>query len=92
MLEMFSRDYYWLLDISYIMIHRLVTTCFYCNESYLFNLSCSCKQQLKQKDVYLSYLPLAHIFDRVIEELFIFNGASIGFWRGVSALKYFVSL
>jgi long-subunit acyl-CoA synthetase (AMP-forming) len=32
----------------------------------------------------MSYLPLAHIFDRVVEELFIFHGASIGFWRGVS--------
>jgi long-subunit acyl-CoA synthetase (AMP-forming) len=34
-------------------------------------------------DVYISYLPLAHIFDRVIEEVFIRHGASIGFWRGV---------
>lgn len=33
--------------------------------------------------MYLSYLPLAHIFDRVIEECFINHGASIGFWRGV---------
>ncbi|PHU09714.1 Long chain acyl-CoA synthetase 5 [Capsicum chinense] len=32
-------------------------------------------------DVYLSYLPLAHIFDRVIEELFISKGASVGFWH-----------
>lgn len=40
--------------------------------------------QLTEKDVYLSYLPLAHIFDRVIEETFIWHGASIGFWRGVS--------
>ncbi|OMP02937.1 AMP-dependent synthetase/ligase [Corchorus olitorius] len=39
-------------------------------------------EQLTAKDVYLSYLPLAHIFDRVIEELFILHGASIGFWRG----------
>ncbi|KAG8661910.1 long chain acyl-CoA synthetase 4 isoform X1 [Manihot esculenta] len=39
-------------------------------------------EQLITKDVYLSYLPLAHIFDRVIEELFISHGASIGFWRG----------
>lgn len=39
--------------------------------------------QLTEKDVYLSYLPLAHIFDRVIEELFISEGAAIGFWRGV---------
>lgn len=42
--------------------------------------------QLTSKDVYLSYLPLAHIFDRVIEELFIYEAASIGFWRGVSLL------
>ncbi|KAJ0986188.1 hypothetical protein J5N97_004544 [Dioscorea zingiberensis] len=39
-------------------------------------------EQLSDKDVYISYLPLAHIFDRVIEEMFIFCGASIGFWRG----------
>ncbi|PSS11314.1 Long chain acyl-CoA synthetase [Actinidia chinensis var. chinensis] len=37
---------------------------------------------LTEKDVYLSYLPLAHIFDRVIEECFISRGGSIGFWRG----------
>ncbi|KAG0452152.1 hypothetical protein HPP92_025827 [Vanilla planifolia] len=42
----------------------------------------SMNEQLHDDDVYLSYLPLAHIFDRVIEELFIFHGASIGFWRG----------
>ncbi|OAY56365.1 long chain acyl-CoA synthetase 4 [Manihot esculenta] len=42
----------------------------------------SVNEQLTAKDVYLSYLPLAHIFDRVIEELFISHGASIGFWRG----------
>ncbi|KAI4326825.1 hypothetical protein L6164_019355 [Bauhinia variegata] len=42
----------------------------------------SVNEQLTDKDVYLSYLPLAHIFDRVIEELFIWHGASIGFWRG----------
>ncbi|KAJ8616315.1 hypothetical protein MRB53_035687 [Persea americana] len=42
----------------------------------------SVNEQLTEDDVYLSYLPLAHIFDRVIEELFISHGASIGFWRG----------
>lgn len=42
--------------------------------------------KLDANDVYLSFLPLAHIFDRVIEELFIWTGASIGFWRGVSAI------
>ncbi|XP_010261577.1 PREDICTED: long chain acyl-CoA synthetase 4-like isoform X1 [Nelumbo nucifera] len=42
----------------------------------------SVNEELHTKDVYMSYLPLAHIFDRVIEELFISHGASIGFWRG----------
>lgn len=42
----------------------------------------SVNEELNEKDVFLSYLPLAHIFDRVIEELFISHGASIGFWRG----------
>ena len=46
--------------------------------------------QLNIEDVYLSYLPLAHIFDRVIEECFISHGARIGFWRGVS--DYFVMI
>ncbi|KAG9145075.1 hypothetical protein Leryth_018365 [Lithospermum erythrorhizon] len=41
---------------------------------------------LHEKDVYLSYLPLAHVFDRVIEECFINHGASIGFWRGDAKL------
>uniref|UniRef100_A0A3Q7IF77 Long-chain-fatty-acid--CoA ligase n=1 Tax=Solanum lycopersicum TaxID=4081 RepID=A0A3Q7IF77_SOLLC len=39
-------------------------------------------ESLTMSDVYLSYLPLAHIFDRAIEECFIRHGASIGFWRG----------
>nr|CAN67631.1 hypothetical protein VITISV_035299 [Vitis vinifera] len=42
----------------------------------------SVNEELNEKDVFISYLPLAHIFDRVIEELFISHGASIGFWRG----------
>ncbi|XP_058100401.1 long chain acyl-CoA synthetase 4-like [Magnolia sinica] len=43
-------------------------------------------EQMNEADVYLSYLPLAHIFDRVLEELFISHGASIGFWRGDAKL------
>ncbi|CDY46530.1 BnaC09g11030D [Brassica napus] len=45
-------------------------------------------EELTSKDVYLSYLPLAHIFDRVIEELFIYEAASIGFWRGVDIVSF----
>ncbi|KAK9059331.1 hypothetical protein SSX86_021951 [Deinandra increscens subsp. villosa] len=42
----------------------------------------SANESLDEHDVYLSFLPLAHIFDRIIEECFINHGASIGFWRG----------
>ncbi|KAK9079769.1 hypothetical protein SSX86_001442 [Deinandra increscens subsp. villosa] len=44
-------------------------------------LECA-NESLTANDVYLSFLPLAHIFGRVIEECFIHHGASIGFWRG----------
>lgn len=47
-------------------------------------LACFSILKLTEDDIYISYLPLAHIFDRVIEEMFIYRGASIGFWRGVS--------
>ncbi|KZV21900.1 long chain acyl-CoA synthetase 4-like [Dorcoceras hygrometricum] len=41
----------------------------------------SMNQEFSETDVYLSFLPLAHIFDRVTEELFISKGAAIGFWH-----------
>ena len=34
------------------------------------------------EDSFISYLPLAHIFDRVTEDLFLCCGAAIGYWRG----------
>jgi long-subunit acyl-CoA synthetase (AMP-forming) len=39
--------------------------------------------QIDENDVYFSFLPLAHIFDRVAEEMLVFSGGSIGFWQGV---------
>eukprot|EP00850_Spirogloea_muscicola_P001905 SM000007S20865 [mRNA] locus=s7:611829:626196:+ [translate_table: standard] len=39
-------------------------------------------EEMTQKDRFLSYLPLAHIFDRVSEEFFIYIGGEIGFWQG----------
>ncbi|CAN8308200.1 unnamed protein product [Cochlearia groenlandica] len=42
----------------------------------------SVNETLSEKDVYISYLPLAHVFDRAIEECIIQVGGSIGFWRG----------
>ncbi|TKY52437.1 Long chain acyl-CoA synthetase 1 [Spatholobus suberectus] len=39
-------------------------------------------------DVYLSFLPLAHILDRVIEEYFFRKGASVGYYHGdLNALR-----
>ncbi|EFJ51208.1 hypothetical protein VOLCADRAFT_73402 [Volvox carteri f. nagariensis] len=37
---------------------------------------------LNDTDRMLSYLPLAHIFDRVNEEWFLSMGAAIGYWQG----------
>ncbi|KAL7121545.1 hypothetical protein ACP275_02G188500 [Erythranthe tilingii] len=41
----------------------------------------SMNEEFTEADVYYSFLPLAHIFDRAIEEMFISKGASIGFWQ-----------
>ncbi|KAK9825324.1 hypothetical protein WJX74_009471 [Apatococcus lobatus] len=37
---------------------------------------------LDSSDVYFSFLPLAHIYDRVGEELFLYLGCRVGYWRG----------
>lgn len=37
---------------------------------------------LSPNDRYLSYLPLAHIFDRAVEETWFMIGGCVGFWRG----------
>lgn len=39
--------------------------------------------QGSEDDTYFSFLPLAHIFDQIIETYCIYSGASIGFWQGV---------
>lgn len=38
--------------------------------------------QLSENDLYLSYLPLAHIFGRVVEEAMLYHGAAIAYWQG----------
>ncbi|KAL9333430.1 hypothetical protein Peur_073569 [Populus x canadensis] len=35
-----------------------------------------------EEDSYFSFLPLAHVYDQIIETYCIYKGASIGFWRG----------
>ncbi|WOL10254.1 long chain acyl-CoA synthetase 1 isoform X1 [Canna indica] len=46
------------------------------------------EDKMTTEDVYLSFLPLAHILDRVIEEYFFHNGASVGYYHGnINALR-----
>ncbi|MED6122217.1 Long-chain-fatty-acid--CoA ligase 2 (Long-chain acyl-CoA synthetase 2) (Fatty acid activator 2) [Stylosanthes scabra] len=40
------------------------------------------EDKMTVEDVYLSFLPLAHILDRVIEEYFFRKGASVGYYHG----------
>lgn len=35
-----------------------------------------------EEDSYFSFLPLAHVYDQIIETYCIYKGASIGFWQG----------
>ncbi|KAK7264344.1 hypothetical protein RJT34_31951 [Clitoria ternatea] len=35
-----------------------------------------------EDDVYFSFLPLAHVYDQIIETYCIYKGSSIGFWQG----------
>ncbi|KAJ0514517.1 putative long-chain-fatty-acid--CoA ligase [Helianthus annuus] len=46
------------------------------------------EDKMTEDDVYLSFLPLAHILDRMIEEYFFRKGASVGFFHGdINALR-----
>ena len=38
--------------------------------------------KLTQHDIHLSYLPLAHIFERIVANVMVALGASIGFYQG----------
>eukprot|EP00252_Welwitschia_mirabilis_P003466 TRINITY_DN13538_c0_g1_i2.p1 TRINITY_DN13538_c0_g1~~TRINITY_DN13538_c0_g1_i2.p1 ORF type:complete len:351 (+),score=70.39 TRINITY_DN13538_c0_g1_i2:149-1201(+) len=40
------------------------------------------EDKMTEDDCYLSFLPLAHIFGRVIEEFFFYRGASVGYYQG----------
>nr|GEV35037.1 long chain acyl-CoA synthetase 1-like [Tanacetum cinerariifolium] len=46
------------------------------------------EDKMTADDVYLSFLPLAHILDRIIEEYFFRKGASVGFYHGdINAIR-----
>ncbi|MQL69969.1 hypothetical protein Taro_002258 [Colocasia esculenta] len=37
---------------------------------------------VSEQDSYFSFLPLAHVFDQIMESYCIYKGASVGFWQG----------
>jgi len=41
----------------------------------------SFNETLREDDAYLSFLPLAHVFDRLAEEFMLLKGGSIGYWQ-----------
>ncbi|EMS58749.1 Long chain acyl-CoA synthetase 1 [Triticum urartu] len=46
------------------------------------------EDKMSTEDVFLSFLPLAHILDRMIEEYFFHKGASVGYYHGdLNALR-----
>ncbi|KAJ6710631.1 LONG CHAIN ACYL-COA SYNTHETASE 1 [Salix koriyanagi] len=46
------------------------------------------EDKMTPEDVYLSFLPLAHVLDRMIEEYFFRKGASVGYYHGdLNALR-----
>ncbi|XP_010518417.1 PREDICTED: long chain acyl-CoA synthetase 1 isoform X1 [Camelina sativa] len=46
------------------------------------------EDKMTHEDVYLSFLPLAHILDRMNEEFFFSKGASVGYYHGnLNALR-----
>jgi long-chain acyl-CoA synthetase len=62
-----------------LLTHKSILTTIAGLDHYLKSLN----EVVDENDVYFSFLPLAHIFDRVAEEMFVFAGSSIGFWQGV---------
>jgi len=45
-------------------------------------LKCKGLESLDQHDVHLSYLPIAHILERIVDQVFLYLGARIGYYRG----------
>ncbi|KAH8964740.1 hypothetical protein BDL97_04G082000 [Sphagnum fallax] len=61
-----------------LLTHKCILTTIAGLDHFLKSLN----EVVDENDVYFSFLPLAHIFDRVAEEMFVFTGSSIGFWQG----------
>jgi len=61
-----------------MLTHEAIVTTIASCDAYLR----SCGETLLPDDCYLSFLPLAHVFDRVAEEFMLYAGGAIGYWQG----------
>ncbi|XP_047311914.1 long chain acyl-CoA synthetase 1-like [Impatiens glandulifera] len=67
-----------------ILTHENITTCIRGLDIFLDQF----EDKMTVEDVYISFLPLAHILDRLIEEFFFRKGASVGYFHGdINELK-----
>jgi len=51
-----------------------------------YSAAIQCGLKLSNTDIHLSYLPLAHMFERIVQAVLWVEGASVGFYQG-STLK-----
>ncbi|KAG9145784.1 hypothetical protein Leryth_011222 [Lithospermum erythrorhizon] len=61
-----------------ILTHENITTCIIGVDLFLEQF----EDKMTVDDVYISFLPLAHILDRMIEEYFFHKGACVGYFHG----------
>jgi long-chain acyl-CoA synthetase len=67
-----------------ILTHENIVTCIQGLDLFMEQF----EDKMTVDDVYISFLPLAHILDRMIEEYFFHKGASVGYYHGdLNALK-----
>ncbi|XP_022890504.1 long chain acyl-CoA synthetase 1-like [Olea europaea var. sylvestris] len=61
-----------------ILTHENISTCIIGVDLFMEQF----EDKMTINDVYISFLPLAHILDRMIEEYFFHKGASVGYYHG----------
>ncbi|KAI8522548.1 hypothetical protein RHMOL_Rhmol13G0005100 [Rhododendron molle] len=64
-----------------ILTHENIVTCVGGMDLFMDQF----EDKMTVDDVYISFLPLAHILDRMIEEYFFHKGASVGYYHGVKS-------
>ncbi|XP_059625544.1 long chain acyl-CoA synthetase 1-like isoform X2 [Cornus florida] len=67
-----------------ILTHENIATCIEGVDLFMEQF----EDKMTVDDVYISFLPLAHVLDRMIEEYFFHKGASVGYYHGnLNALR-----